>query len=72
MYGFTKSFSITIFASIIIGVLSVGYAQTPTGYNILQGANDYLFSAHDHMLQRAIDADPSIETKIAKIGRAHV
>lgn len=65
MYGFTKSFSITIFASIIIGVLSVGYAQTPTGYNILQGANDYLFSAHDHMLQRAIDADPSIETKIA-------
>ncbi len=65
MYRFTKSFSITILASIIVGMMAVGYSQTPFGFKIFEDANDYLFSAHDYMLQRAIDADPIIEINIA-------
>ncbi|MFK7776125.1 MAG: M43 family zinc metalloprotease, partial [Saprospiraceae bacterium] len=64
MYGFTKSFSITIFTSIFIGIMAVGYLQVANNSNSIEEVNDQQFCAHDHMLQKAINSDPAIKSII--------
>ncbi len=64
MYGFTKSFSITIFTSIFVGIMAVGYLQVANNSNAVEEVNDQQFCAHDHMLQKAIDSDPTIKSTI--------
>lgn len=64
MYGFTKSFSTTIFTSIFVGIMAVGYLQVANNSNAIEVVNDQQFCAHDHMLQKAIDSDPAIKATI--------
>ncbi len=64
MYGFTKSFSITIFTSIFVGIMAVGYLQVANNSNAIEEVNDQQFCAHDHMLQKAIESDPAIKSTI--------
>ena len=64
MYGLTKSFSITIFTSIFVGIMAVGYLQVANNSIAMEEVNDEQFCAHDHMLQNAIDSDPAIKTII--------
>ncbi len=64
MYGFTKSFSITIFTSIFVGIMAVGYLKVANNSNTAEEVNDQQFCAHDHMLQKAINSDPGLKTII--------
>ena len=64
MYGLTKSFSITIFTSIFVGIMAVGYLQVANNSNPIEAVNDQQFCAHDHMLQKAIDSDPGVKSMI--------
>jgi gliding motility-associated-like protein len=64
MYGLTKSLSITIFTSIFVGIMSVGYLQVANNSNAIEEVNDQQFCAHDHLLQKAIESDPAIKSTI--------
>ena len=64
MYGFKKSFSITIFTSIFVGIMAVGYLQVANNSAAIEAVNDQQFCAHDHMLQKAIDSDAGIKSII--------
>lgn len=64
MYGFTKSFSITIFTSIFVGIMAIGYINVANHSHGIEAVNDQQFCAHDHLLQKAINSDPAIKTAI--------